>query len=193
LRKDIDLQAAGLLGADLSVSINKEVSKELRGFLDSLGDQRSEQRSFGSMIYFDKNGKTRLVQVRALGGEFPYYGSLETVPVQAGKEFRKQQGAIVDKTLMLQFDAAIGDSVKIGEIKFRIVGILEKAPGQTGLSASVAPVVYIPLDYLEKTALSKKGSRISYQYFYKFKNEGEVEALLKKIEPRLEKSDLDYQ
>jgi putative ABC transport system permease protein len=193
LRKDIDLQAAGLLGADLSVSINKDVSKELQGFLDSLGDNRSEQRSFGSMVYFKKSRGTRLVQVKALSGDFPYYGSLETIPVRAGRDFRKQQEAIVDKTLMLQFNAAIGDSVKVGEISFKIAGVLEKAPGQTGLFASVAPAIYIPLSYLDKTGLSKKGSRINYQYFYKFKDQSEAEILLKKIEPRLEKSDLDYQ
>ncbi len=192
LRKDIDMQAAGLLGADLSISVNKEVSKELQGFLDSLGENRSEQKSFGSMVLFKSRG-TRLVQVKALGGDFPYYGSLETVPIRAGIDFRKHQEAIVDKTLMLQFNSAVGDSVKIGELSFKIAGVLEKAPGQTGLFASVAPVIYIPLRYLEKTGLLKKGSRINYQYFYKFKDESEVENLLKKIEPRLEKSDLDYQ
>jgi putative ABC transport system permease protein len=192
LRKDIDMQAASLLGADLSISVNKEISKKLQGFLDSLGENRSEQKSFGSMVLF-KSGGTRLVQVKALGGDFPYYGSLETIPVRAGIDFRKQQEAIVDKTLMLQFNAVVGDSIKIGEINFKIAGVLEKAPGQTGLFASVAPVIYIPLSYLKKTGLSKKGSRINYQYFYKFKDEREVETLLKKIEPRLEKSDLDYQ
>jgi hypothetical protein len=29
------------------------------------------------MIYFPKNEGTRLVQVRALSGEFPYYGNLK--------------------------------------------------------------------------------------------------------------------
>lgn len=192
LRRDIDSQAASLLGADLSISINKTLPKEIKGLIDSLGDSRSEQRSFASMIYFPKTKGTRLVQIKALEGDFPYYGSLETTPVQAGKEFRSGQTAIVDKTLMLQFNADVGDSVKVGEVTFKIVGILNKAPGQTGISASVAPVVYIPLSYLEETGLSKKGSRINYQYFYKFDNPDEVEAVMKRIEPRLEAADLDY-
>jgi putative ABC transport system permease protein len=50
----------------------------MQKMVDSLGDRRSEQRMFPSMIYFTKSNKTRLVQVRALGGEFPYYGILET-------------------------------------------------------------------------------------------------------------------
>jgi putative ABC transport system permease protein len=193
LERDINNQAAGLLGADLSISSNKPVPKELVGLLDSIGNKRSQQRSFASMIYFPKSQGTRLVQIKALNGDFPYYGSLETTPAAAGKEFRKHQQAVVDKTLMLQFNANVGDSIKVGEVTFTIAGILEKAPGQTGLSASVAPVVYIPFRFLDQTGLLQKGSRINYQYFYQFNNPDEAERLVKRIEPRLEKADLDHQ
>lgn len=193
LRKDIDEQAAGLLGADLAISSNKPVPEEMQKLLDSIGDNRSQQRSFASMIYFPKSKGTRLVQIKALEGDFPYYGSIETIPIQAGKDFKNGQTAIADKTLMLQFNASIGDSIKVGEVTFKIIGILQKAPGQTGISASVAPVVYIPLRYLESTGLSQKGSRINRQYFYKLNNPAEAEQIAKKIEPRLEKADLDFQ
>src|SRR5688500_12070452 len=88
LRKEIDSQAAGLLGADLEISSNKKLPDHIRTMIDSLGDRRSEEKNFSSMVYFLKSGGTRLVQVRALGGEFPYYGELETVPAGAGKSFR---------------------------------------------------------------------------------------------------------
>src|SRR3954468_10239593 len=80
LRMDIDKQAAGLIGADLELSTNKAVEPAMKGLLDSLGDQKSEEIYFASMIYFPKNEGTRLVQIRALKGDFPYYGSLETNP-----------------------------------------------------------------------------------------------------------------
>ena len=70
MSSEIDRQAATLLGADLEISSNKEVSEGVRKMADSLGDRRSEQQSFTSMIYFPKNEGTRLVQVRALGGDF---------------------------------------------------------------------------------------------------------------------------
>src|SRR5688572_10647581 len=82
---EVDRQAASLLGADLMIGTSKVVSPVIQKMVDSLGDRRSEQRMFPSMIYFTKSNKTRLVQVRALGGEFPYYGILETVPAAAGK------------------------------------------------------------------------------------------------------------
>jgi putative ABC transport system permease protein len=96
---EVDRQAASLLGADLEISTNKQVSPGIRKMADSLADRRSEQQSFTSMIYFPKNEGTRLVQVHALSGEFPYYGKLETLPASAGLSFRKEQAALVDQTV----------------------------------------------------------------------------------------------
>ena len=190
---EVDRQAASLLGADLTIGTGKQVSPEIRKMADSLGDRRSEQRMFPSMVYFLKNNKTRLVQVRALGGEFPYYGELETVPASAGKTFKNGQAALVDQTMMLQYDAKVGDSVKVGNVSFVIAGTLINAPGQTGLSASVAPPVYIPLQYLEQTGLSQKGSRIVTQFFFKFDKPTDIKKLVDKIEPRLDLEGMSYE
>jgi putative ABC transport system permease protein len=193
VRRNIDTQAATLLGADLEISGNQPAPAKLRPLLDSLGENRSEERRFASMAYFPKNGGSRLAQVRALEGGYPYYGELETVPTEAGRTFRGQQQALVDQTLMLQFDARVGDSVKLGEVTFVIAGVLLKAPGQTGISTTVAPAVYIPLRYLEQTGLEQKGSRINYLYFFKYAPQTNVEQIVKKIEPRLELDDFDTQ
>ncbi len=193
LEGDINSQAATLIGADLTISGTKPIEADLKPLLDSLGDKRSEQRDFVSMVYFKKAEATRLVQVRALKGEFPYYGSLETTPIQAGQTFRTGQNALVDKTLMLQFNAKVNDSIKVGNVTFCIAGVLNKAPGQTGISAGVAPTVYIPLQYLEQTGLSKKGSRIQYNFFYKFNSKVDVEKLTKRIDLRLDKAGLNYE
>lgn len=190
---EVDRQAASLLGADLQIGSGKQVSPAIRKMIDSLGDRRSEQRMFPSMIYFSKSNKTRLVQVRALGGEFPYYGELETVPAAAGKTFRNGQTALVDQSMMLQYEAKVGDTIKIGSVSFVIAGTLINAPGQTGLSASVAPPVYIPLQYLEQTGLSQKGSRINYQFFFKFDKPVKMDELVDKIEPRMDAEGLSYE
>jgi putative ABC transport system permease protein len=186
LKADIDNQAKTLVGADLVLWSSRPINKEIQPLLDSLGDKKAQERSFASMIYFTKNGGTRLVQIRALEGDFPYYGAIETTPATAGQTFRAGQQAVVDKTLMLQFDAAVGDSIKVGAVNFAISGVLNKAPGQTGISASVAPVVYIPLRFLEQTGLSQKGSRIRYNFYYQWKKPVDVDKLVKKLQPRLE-------
>ncbi|KAA6439438.1 FtsX-like permease family protein [Dyadobacter flavalbus] len=192
LRQNIDEQAATLIGADLALYGNKPVKGKSKALVDSLSKTRSEERSFASMIYFTKGGGNRLAQVKAIEGDYPYYGKFETVPVTAEKTFRTRKEALVDQTLMLQYQAKVGDSIKIGEVTFGIAGILEKAPGSTGLTSTVAPSVYIPMQYLKQTGLMQKGSRVAYRYYFKFPANVDVEKLAKKLEPRFEAFDLDY-
>jgi putative ABC transport system permease protein len=193
LENDINTQAATLIGADLAVTSSKPADAKIKPLLDSLGDEKSEQRDFVSMIYFPRTQGTRLVQVRALRGGFPYYGSLETTPLAAGTTFKNGQSALVDKTLMLQFNVKVNDSIKVGNVTFLIAGILNKAPGQTGIASGIAPVVYIPLKYLEQTGLSKKGSRIQYSFFYKYNHRVDMEKLTKSIDSRLDKAGMNYE
>jgi putative ABC transport system permease protein len=193
LENDINAQAATLIGADLAISGNHAPEAGIKPLLDSLGDKRSEERSFVSMIYFQKSKGTRLVQVKALKGGFPYYGSLETTPVEAGLSFKNGKNALVDKTVMMQFNAHINDSVKIGNVTFLIAGILNKAPGQSGVASGIAPVVYIPLQYLEQTGLSKRGSRVTYSFYYKYDKPVDVDKLVKHIDTRLDKAGMNYE
>ncbi|MEO6851010.1 MAG: FtsX-like permease family protein, partial [Mucilaginibacter sp.] len=192
LKNDVDSQAATLIGADLTISGNKPVESSMQPLIDSLGDKRSQERSFASMIYFPKSKDTRLVQVRALQGGFPYYGTLETTPVSAGTSFKDGKEALVDQTLMLQFNAHVNDSIKVGNVTFLIAGILNKAPGQTGISASIAPIVYIPMQYLEQTGLSQKGSRITYTFYYKYDRKVDMDKLTKSLDLRLDKAGMNY-
>jgi putative ABC transport system permease protein len=193
LQNDINDQARTLVGADLIISDNRLPGPEMQHMLDSLGNQRSQERTFVSMIYFIKTQGTRLVQVRALEGGYPYYGSLETTPAQAGLTFRSRRAALVDKTLMLQYGASVGDSIKIGEVSFVIGGILKKSPGRNEISLTAAPPVYIPLHYLDQTGLMQKGSRIDFRYYYKFDSATDIQKLVFGIEPRLEKAGMDYE
>lgn len=192
LQNDIDKQAKILTGADLIIESKKLPGKKAMALLDTLGSQRSAERSFASMLYFIKSQQSRLVQIRALEGAYPYYGTIETTPLSAASSFKTgQRTALVDKTLMLQFNAKTGDSIKVGELSFKIEGAIDKVPGQTGIAATVAPVVYIPLKYLEQTGLTKIGSRIQYKYYFKYNSPNEVDKILKNIQPVLEKEGLE--
>ena len=192
LKKDVDNQAATLIGADLAIYSNKPVNSSMQPLIDSLGDQRSQEKSFASMILFPKGGGTRLVQIRALQGSFPYYGSLETTPVSAATAFKKGKMALVDQTLMLQFNVKVNDSIKVGNVTFLIAGTLNKAPGQTNVASGIAPIVYIPMQYLDQTKLLGKGSRINLNFYYKYDHKVDMARLTKRLEPRLDKAGMNY-
>ncbi|RQO66283.1 ABC transporter permease [Pedobacter sp. KBW06] len=193
LQRDIDNQAKELTGADLVIDSRRAPKETVAALLDTLGQQRARERNFVSMVYFIKGAGSRLIQVRALEGNYPFYGTIETSPVTAAQTFKQGRNALVDKTLMLQFNAAVGDSIKIGSVHFAIAGNLESVPGQSGIASTVTPVVYIPLRYLEQTGLNQVGSRIQYRYFYKYDRLAAVERDLKRHQRLFNKEGLDHE
>lgn len=166
LKKDIEGQAKELLGADLELSSNQETFEY--SFLDSLDFEMANENSFASMVFFPKNQSSRLVDVRALGGGFPFYGIIEAEPQSAALSFKSGGAkALVDQSVLIQYDIQIGDTVRIGQVKFVIEGALLGSPSQSMAATLVAPAVYIPLEYMEATGLIQKGSRVEYRKFYK--------------------------
>lgn len=193
MQRDIELEAKKLLGADLVVESRFPFSDKVLQCLDSLAERQSEEVSFASMVLFPKNDGSRLVQVRALEGDFPYYGAIETNPPPAGSSFQQQQTALADNTLMLQFDATVGDSIKVGNSTFLLSGGISKVPGQPGIAATVAPPVYIPLSSLEASGLLQRGSRVNYKRLVKFADGTDVEALVERaLKPLLETEEVRY-
>ncbi|MFQ5929117.1 MAG: ABC transporter permease [Acidobacteriota bacterium] len=187
LESAVDEQAKSLLGADLLIYSRRPFSKEAEALIHSLQGEQSRETRFSSMLYFSQSEDTRLVQVRAIEGDFPYYGVLETSPPKAARSFRNGPYALVDERLMLQSDAQVGDSVKIGAVAFRIGGRLRKSPGEALATTIIAPRVYIPMSYLEQTGLIQVGSRVSYRTYFKFNPGTDVEKLLKNVRPELRK------
>jgi len=189
LRNDIDRQAKELLGADLSLENNQPLGDQP---LDSIAINVAEEVNFASMVSFPSSGDSRLTQVRALQGGFPFYGTLETLPVEAEETFRNSgKKALVEKSLMALFDAQVGDSIRIGEVTFVIEGELQKVPGQTGIAATVAPAVFIPMEYVEETGLIQFGSRIRYERYYQFPENQDIDQLIEPYSEKWEEEKID--
>jgi putative ABC transport system permease protein len=162
---DIDEQAASLLGADIVVSGNRPAAASIFASLDSLPAKRAAETELLSMAYFPRVDGSQFVRIKALAGDFPFYGELKTAPPSAKQTFRTGRHALVEETLLLQHDLSPGDSIRLGPINFEIVGHLQNAFGGSGFSGGFAPVVYIPQDELPATELVQPGSLVNYQYY----------------------------
>lgn len=190
VQSSIRLQSKSLLGADLALESRQPFTAEDEALFRSLAGDQSRQIGFSSMAYFPASGKSRLVQVRAVSGKFPYYGALETEPVSAVEEFRQGADALIDENLVLQIDARIGDRVKIGDHEFRIAGKLRRIPGEPVTFSLISPRVYIPMSFLEGSRLLRRGSLVRYRVYFKFDSEQDVDALVQRISPQLQRQGL---
>jgi len=161
LKQNIKNQSKALMGADFIIDSRQLPSKKVQAIIDSLNVAASEV-NFVSMAAFPKNDGTKLVNVRAIEGNFPFYGTLDTEPENAASTYQELGGALVDATLMLQYNIKPGDSIKLGKLTFSIIGALKSIPGSTGFSTSVAPTVLIPFRFIDDTEWLKLGSRKAY-------------------------------
>lgn len=193
LREDVDDQARELVGADL-------VLRGRHGIRDSVlvlnvfaGASRSEGKSMPSMVFFPRSQSSRLVQLIGLSGDYPYYGRIETKPVSAAMDFRGKREALVDQTLMLEFGARVGDSIRVGTLDFVIAGALIKMPGRNQVSLTVAAPVYIPLRYVDSAGLVKKGSQIESEVYYHFKTGTDMSKLMETLGPKLDSAHVRYE
>ncbi|WP_188599268.1 ABC transporter permease [Polaribacter pacificus] len=190
LKQNIKNQSKALMGADYIIDSKQLPSEKIQGIIDSLGAEASEV-NFVSMAAFPKTANTKLVKVRAIEGNFPFYGTLDTEPVAAASTYQQSGGALVDATLMLQFDLQPGDSVKLGKLTFPIVGSLKSIPGSSAIATSVSPLVLIPYRFIAETALLQVGSRKEYQYFFRAPASMDLELLDKKLDPILDTENAD--
>ncbi|WP_339700555.1 FtsX-like permease family protein [uncultured Marixanthomonas sp.] len=192
LKDNIQRQSKTLMGADFIIDAKQIPTKRAQAIIDSLQPDAREV-NFVSMVAFPKSGGTKLVQVRGLEGDFPFYGKLESQPTEVAATYQESGGALVDATLMLQFNVKPGDSIKVGELTLPIAGALQSIPGSSAISSSVAPPVIVPYRFIEATNLLQFGSRKEYQYFYKVADTVNLQQLQDKLEPKLdlENADLD--
>ena len=192
LKDNIQNQSKVLMGADYIINSKQEPTARAQAIIDSLQPEASEV-NFASMIAFSKNGGTKLVQIRGLEGGFPFYGKIETQPTSVADTYQELGGALVDATLLLQFDAQPGDSIKIGALTLPIVGALKSIPGSSAISTSVAPPVIIPYRFIEDTQLLQFGSRKEYQFFYRASDTINLRQLQDQLKPelRIENSNLN--
>jgi predicted lysophospholipase L1 biosynthesis ABC-type transport system permease subunit len=87
---------------------------------------------------------------------------------------------------MLQFDARVGDRVRIGATRFTIAGILHKLPGEMAAMSLVAgPRVLIPLAAVEETGLIQPGSLVRYRHVFRLEDRARVTGEAKRLDAAL--------
>ncbi len=164
----VHAESRKLLGADLELRSREPFNDSVVAMLDSLeagGTPISYLTSFSSMALATASGRTRFVDIRAISGEFPYYGRIETDPEGRWSLLQDDRFALVDPALLVQLDAHVGDTLAIGESAFLILGVLGRIPGDVGLQSAFGPRIYIPRSYVDETGLIRFGSRVEYRAY----------------------------
>jgi putative ABC transport system permease protein len=167
VRDSVRQQSRALLGADLSLSSRSPFSRRVESLLDTLSRKAELARvtSFAGMAYVTRTEGSRLVQVAAVDGRYPFYGQIQTAPRPAWAELQSGRHVIVDPSLLSALSARLGDTLALGEARFVISGTIVSAPSEVGFRFALGPKVYIPAAFVNETKLLGFGARAQYEVF----------------------------
>ena len=160
-------QSKALLGGDLAFSARGQFTPAADSLLDSLtvngGARLARLTFFASMAVVPRTERTRLAQVRAVTEGYPFYGDVTTQPAGQWRTLHEGRNVFLDPGLMLALEGQVGDTLTLGQGRFRIAGTLDNVPGDPGIAAAVAPRIFVSAQWLPETQLLVFGSRAEYE------------------------------
>ena len=187
LDRALSREARNLLTADIEISKRTPFTAEEEDRIKKAlpPPVRLQQvLSFATMGAAPASGATRLLEVRAVGESYPFYGRLQLSdqPVQEGnsslaKLFADPLSVYVEPELLLQMHARVGDVLRLGKADFRIAGTLLQEPGLGASVFSLGPRVLIGRNQLARTGLISLGSRVYYSWLAALPDSSEAESV----------------
>jgi putative ABC transport system permease protein len=170
LEAGIATQTRGVLGADLELSsslpLEGGVGAELARSLRAAGAEEAALTRFNSMLRRDGSG-SRLVEVRAVRGAYPFYGAIGTDPPGAWQRLATGPLLVVDPALLSAMGLRLGERVYLGELALTVAAAFRKTPGSPTAGFGLAPAVYMDGALVPRTGLVRQGSRTTHVRLYR--------------------------
>jgi putative ABC transport system permease protein len=191
--RSVQGEARNLLGADVRLGSGRAFPDSVEALLDSLradGRQVASITGLVSMAFSPRTETARLVQLRALAGNYPFYGTAVTEP--AGEWPPTGDRTLVDEALLTQLGARVGDTLMIGTAAFRVAGTVRGVPGESGFQGVLGPRVFIDQARLADADLLGIGSMARYNAYIALPGEAEAQRFVDRYEPLFRRNQVGF-
>lgn len=192
IENSMSQKSKNILGADVGIGARRLLSPEelkiadevFEGYLD-----KSQVIESFSMIAAANN--SRLVEVKAIQDNFPFYGELELqvqgllTPETKSRDLFTGQKAWVYPEVLLQLGLKIGDKVKLGEIEVEISDVVLKDSSGAGAGFAFASPFYVSRETFEKTKLLSFGSTLYQSQLYKMPESADLATLVSQASAKI--------
>lgn len=196
-RRPITLNELKIVTKNLENITKSKVSTVLNSSLKNSSKTNLEQSKMVeifSMVANTKNQRSRLIQIRAIESNYPFYGEvtlqkhsilnkskkklttnsknpsedpdLTFSKLNPYKVLKTEQKVWVHPEVLSQLQVAIGDTLKIGQSTFTIEDVV-LSDSASGFTTDIAPRIYLSLNHLKETALIRFGSVAWYSILFK--------------------------
>jgi putative ABC transport system permease protein len=168
LDEGIRVEARQLLAADLAIESRRAVPPDLDFKKAGLeGAQRTDLRETVTVALSGATGRSQLVELKVVDGDYPFYGKLDLHPRRPLRELIGPDTVVVGSELLSTLHLKMGDVLRVGGAPFRIAGVVLSEPDRVSVSFTFGPRVFLAPAGLARTQLEGRGSRISYRALIK--------------------------
>jgi putative ABC transport system permease protein len=167
VREVFGREAKSLIAADVLIAANRDWTPDVRERINRRLAEAgqtdvTETIETPTMVRPADPSKrvARMVELKAVQRGFPLYGQIE---LDGGRPYShalvERQGALVGQEVLIALGVSVGDQLAIGQVLFRINGVITKEPGRRVGGFSLGPRVLIDHDDMPATGLIGFGSR----------------------------------
>jgi putative ABC transport system permease protein len=156
-----------ILGGDLAFSLSlREASADERAFLDRLG--RVSVAGTMRAMARAQDGRTALVEVKAVDAAYPLYGTVVLDPQQPLAQTLAQRegvfGAAVEPALLARLDLKLGARITIGAAAIEFRAVLTSEPDKLAGGIGFGPRLLISEQALRASGLLQPGSIVRWHH-----------------------------
>ncbi|MCB1761135.1 MAG: ABC transporter permease [Gammaproteobacteria bacterium] len=162
----MELQAGEALAADLVLSSHNPLDPRYQRKAAELSLESAQTLAFPSAVLHDD--RTRLVMVKAVSDNYPLRGELRTRDAPGAQERRATQAPTsgelwADARLFADLAVAVGDSLDLGEQRFRLAAVVSRDSGEASNMFRLGPSVLMNLADIPATGLVTPASRVHHR------------------------------
>jgi putative ABC transport system permease protein len=178
-----------ILGGDLTFSLSlREAGADERHFLERQVLERQGTVSLAATMRAmarAQDGRAALVEIKAVDGSYPLYGTLALDPPLALGDVLAQRdgafGAAADPALLARLDLAGGARLRLGSAAIEIRSVLHSEPDKLAAGIGFGPRLLISEAALRASGLLQPGSIVRWHYRVRLPANDETDAAVRAI------------
>ena len=173
-----------ILGGDVAFSLSlREASADERAFLDRRG--RLSLAATMRAMARAPDGRTALVEVKAVDAAYPLYGAVALEPRQPLADALAQNdgafGAAADPALLARLDLKPGERIAIGAATIEIRAVLRSEPDKLAGGIGFGPRLLVSEAALRASGLLQPGSVVRWHYRLRLPDNDATDAAVRAV------------
>ncbi|MBV9520410.1 MAG: FtsX-like permease family protein [Hyphomicrobiales bacterium] len=167
LQEGLAAQGRMIIGGDLSFALlQREANSQERSAIEKLG-KTATIATLRAMARAPR-GEAALVEIKAVGPDYPRLGDLQTDAQQSTRELLAEKdgayGAVVDPALLARLNLESGAELRIGAARIVLRAMLISEPDRLAAGLGLGPRVILSQEALRASGLLLPGSLVRWSY-----------------------------